>query len=84
MYWITKALNQESNNPLKGEMLSLEVILGWSAPRISVVVLAPVLLSLRIGLWLNSRNWSDATTLQTTWGVASYIATAGACKFKEV
>jgi hypothetical protein len=84
MHWITKALNQESNDPLKGEMLLIEVILGWSAPRISVVVLAPVLLSLEIGLWLNFRNWSDATTIQTAWGVASYIDTAGVCKFKEV
>jgi hypothetical protein len=80
MGWIKKELNQDSADPAKGK-ISLEIVLGWSIFRISIVVLTPVLLSLAIGLWLNSRNWADPTTIQTAWGVASYIATAGACKF---
>lgn len=79
MNWIDSALNSASNDPTSGEMLSIEVVLGWSTARISVIVLAPVLLSLGVGFWLNSRNWGDATTIQTAWSVASYIATAGAC-----
>ncbi|KAH7364142.1 hypothetical protein BKA65DRAFT_490533, partial [Rhexocercosporidium sp. MPI-PUGE-AT-0058] len=76
--WLAQ-LNKNNTNPLEGDMLSLEIILGWSIPRITIVVLTPVLLSLGIGLWLNSKNWGDATTIQTAWSVASYIATAGAC-----
>ncbi|PVH85824.1 hypothetical protein DL98DRAFT_376870, partial [Cadophora sp. DSE1049] len=75
--WLTH-LNNDSSNPVEGDMLSLEIILGWSVPRISIVVLTPVLLSFAIGMWLNSKDWSDATTIQTAWSVASYIATAGA------
>ncbi|KAH9221683.1 hypothetical protein DL95DRAFT_287645 [Leptodontidium sp. 2 PMI_412] len=78
--WLSQ-LNNNNTNPLEGDMLSLEIILGWSIPRISIVVLTPVLLSLGIGLWLNSKNWGDPTTIQTAWSVASYIATAGACEY---
>jgi hypothetical protein len=81
MKWVHTALNQNSYDPAHGDRLSIEVILDWSIPRISAVVLTPVLLSLGIGIWLNSRNWSDLATIQTAWGVASYIATAGACEF---
>ncbi|KAI1082168.1 hypothetical protein F5B20DRAFT_587827 [Whalleya microplaca] len=78
MNWIDTALNHGSKDPKSGEMLSIELILGWSVLRISVAVLTPVLLSLAIGLWLNSSDWTDTETIQTAWGVASYIATAGA------
>jgi len=57
--------------------LSLEIILGWSAIRISLVVLIPVILSLIIGIWFQSRNWTDLTTIQTAWTIASYIVTSG-------
>jgi hypothetical protein len=58
-------------------MLSIEVKLSWSNERIALAVLAPVFLSLAIGLWLNSRDWTDPTMTSTAWGVASYVATAG-------
>lgn len=61
-------------------MLSIELILGWSTTRIPIIVLTPVLLSLAIGLWLNSSDWTDNTTIQTAWEMASYVATAGGCK----
>jgi hypothetical protein len=41
----------------------------------------PVLLSLAVGVWLNSRDWADLATIQTAWGTASYVVTAGGCKF---
>ncbi|KAL7933634.1 hypothetical protein V8C35DRAFT_303461 [Trichoderma chlorosporum] len=86
MDWIHKELNHHyytpefdaNNDPHEHKMLSLELVLGWSIFRLSFVVLAPVLLSLGIGLWLNSKAWTDPTSIQTAWSVASYIATAGA------
>ncbi|KAI2776494.1 hypothetical protein F4815DRAFT_346019 [Daldinia loculata] len=74
--WVHQVLNNGSHDVLKGSY-SLELVLGWSANRISVVILLPVLLSLAIGIWLNSRDWSDLATIQTAWGTASYIVTAG-------
>ena len=82
--WIHKTINDTCGNPRihpDGEALSIEVVLGWSKFRIAVVILLPTLLSLIIGIWFNSRNWSDLSTIQTAWGIASYIATAGGCKF---
>ncbi|KAJ8128904.1 hypothetical protein O1611_g4729 [Lasiodiplodia mahajangana] len=74
--WIHQALNGESDDVRNGTY-SLEIVLGWSATRISVVVLLPVLLSLAIGLYINSQNWTDLTTIQTAWSIASYVVTAG-------
>lgn len=42
MHWVHTALNQKSNDPTKGEMLSIELILGRSTHRISAVGLTPV------------------------------------------
>jgi hypothetical protein len=81
--WIHKTINNSSTDPRAdsdGNSLSIEVVMGWSPFRISVVILFPTLLSLVIGIWFNSRNWSDPTTIQTAWGIASYVATAGGCK----
>ena len=75
--------NQSSDDPIVGERPSIEVILSWSVRRISFVVVAPVDFSLGIGLRLNSRDWKDATTIQTTWSVALYIATAVACELSR-
>jgi hypothetical protein len=88
MEWIHDALNKGTHCPAPSPMmdkeedgmLSIEIIFGWSISRISFAILSPMLLSLVIGLWLNSKNWTDIGTIQTAWGVASYIATAGACK----
>lgn len=75
--WIRECLNQNSTDILTDGAYSLEIVLGWSATRISLAVLVPVILSLAIGCWFNSRDWTDLATIQTAWGVASYIATAG-------
>jgi hypothetical protein len=61
--------------------LSLEVVLGWSPVRISIVILSPIILSLAIGLWFQSRNPRDLITIQTAWGIATYVVTTGSCKF---
>jgi hypothetical protein len=60
---------------------ALELVLDWSVARITFVVLLPVLLSLAVGVWLNSRDWTDLATIQTAWGTASYVVTAGGCEF---
>jgi hypothetical protein len=65
-------------------MFLIKVILDWSALRISIVVLTPVLFSLKIGLWLNFHYWSNAIIIQTAWGVVLYINIIGVFKFKEV
>lgn len=77
--WVHRVLNDGSNDVPNGTY-ALEIVLGWSATRISVVVLLPVLLSLVVGLYLNSRDWSDLTTIQTAWGTASYVVTTGGRK----
>jgi hypothetical protein len=78
--WIHQALNNNSLDVVDGTF-AIEVVLGWSATRISIAVLFPVLLSLAIGLWLNSAAWTDLATIQTAWGTASYVVTAGGRKF---
>ncbi|KAF4428927.1 hypothetical protein F53441_14040 [Fusarium austroafricanum] len=75
--WIHRTLNNSSLDVLQGQY-AIELVLDWSVMRISTVVLLPVLLSLGIGLWLNSSHWTDLATIQTAWGTASYIVTAGA------
>ncbi|KAI0432842.1 hypothetical protein F5Y09DRAFT_300547 [Xylaria sp. FL1042] len=74
--WIHQSLNNRSNIVPKGTY-ALELVLGWSMARISIVVLLPVLLSLAIGIYLNSQNWTDLATIQTAWGTASYVVTTG-------
>jgi hypothetical protein len=82
--WIQSSLNSRE---LRGgrcppsKALGLEVVLAWSSFRISVVILGPVLLSLAVGIWFQSRDPTDLTTIQTAWSIASYIATAGGCKY---
>ncbi|KAL6901729.1 hypothetical protein GGI43DRAFT_366128 [Trichoderma evansii] len=74
--WIHQTLNNSSLDVLDGTY-AIEFVLDWSVTRISIVILFPVLLSLAIGLWLNSAAWADLTTIQTAWGTASYVVTAG-------
>ncbi|KAK1691043.1 hypothetical protein BDP55DRAFT_690774 [Colletotrichum godetiae] len=74
--WIHQEFNNDSHDVLIGKY-SLELVLGWSITRIVVVILTPVVLSLVIGLWFNSKDWMDLTTIQTAWSTASYIVTAG-------
>lgn len=78
--WIHQEFNNGSHDVLEGKY-SLELILEWSPTRITIVVLFPVLLSLAVGLWLNAQDWTDLATIQTAWGTASYIVTAGGRMF---
>ncbi|KAK0611631.1 hypothetical protein B0T14DRAFT_571508 [Immersiella caudata] len=75
--WVFDCLDNRSLDIMDEAAYSLEIVLGWSPSRIAIAVLSPVLLSLAVGLWFNSRDWTDLATIQTAWGVASYIATAG-------
>jgi hypothetical protein len=78
--WIQKTINNSSSDPRAnsdGNALSIEIVLDWPAVRISVVILLPTILSLVIGLWFNSRDWNDLSTIQSAWGIASYVVTAG-------
>jgi hypothetical protein len=81
--WIHCVLNQNSQEVPRGEY-SLELVLDWSIPRISFVVILPVLLSLAVGMVLNAKDWTDLGTIQTAWGTASYVVTAGGCKSVQV
>lgn len=80
--WVHQTLNNGSYD-VPSETYALELVLDWSAARISIVVLLPVLLSLGVGLWLNAAAWTDLATIQTAWGTASYVVTAGGCKFSQ-
>ncbi|KXH69364.1 hypothetical protein CSAL01_07106 [Colletotrichum salicis] len=73
--WIHQEFNSDSHDVLIGKY-SLELVLGWSVTKIVVVILTPVVLSLVIGLWFNSKDWTGLTTIQTAWSIASYIVTA--------
>ncbi|KAG8671019.1 hypothetical protein FPOAC2_04327 [Fusarium poae] len=75
--WTHRTLNNQRLDVLEGGY-ALELVLDWSITRITIVVLVPVLLSLAIGIWLNAKDWTDLATIQTAWGTASYIVTAGA------
>ena len=81
--WMHETLNNGSYNIVEGTY-ALQLVLDWSVGRISTVLLTPVLLSLAVGLWLNSNNWTDLDTIQTAWGTASYIVTAGSREFCSV
>ena len=81
--WIHREFNGGSYDVVKGTY-ALEIVLGWSITRISIVILLPAMLSLAIGIWLNSSNWTDLTTIQTAWSVASYVVTTGGCKLSSI
>lgn len=85
MTWLHEVFNDSLDNPadMQGKRLSIDLVLGWSIFRISLVVLMPLLLSVVVRIWLNSSNWTDNTTIQAAWSVTSYIATAGACNSKR-
>lgn len=82
--WIQISLNSRE---LRGgrcppsKAVGLEVVLGWSPTRISIVVLGPVILSLVIGFLFQARDPTDLATIQTAWSIASYIVTAGGCEY---
>ncbi len=78
--WVFDCLDGGSMDVMNEGAFSLEVVLGWSPTRISAAVLSPVVLSLIIGFWFNSRDWQDLSTIQAAWGIASYIVTAGGCE----
>ncbi|UKZ54059.1 hypothetical protein TrVGV298_007864 [Trichoderma virens] len=74
--WIHHTLNNGSLDVLNGTY-AIELVLDWSATRISIVVLLPLLASLITGICLNKGAWTDLATIQTAWGTASYVVTAG-------
>ncbi|KAK4184253.1 hypothetical protein QBC35DRAFT_506355 [Podospora australis] len=77
--WIIECLNGGSVDIGNEDAFSLELVTGLSMPKVvSFLMFPPLVLSLSIGLWINSGNWHDTATIQVAWGVASYIITAGA------
>lgn len=65
-YWNEWIFDTISNNGL-----SIELLLGWSVVRISVVVSFPVMLSFAIGMWYMQKTGD----VQTAWTIASYVVT---------
>jgi hypothetical protein len=82
MNWIHTKFNNSDNDPKNGRY-SLQLILGWSIPKLVFWGIAPILLSLAIGIWymLTPPPGADqVAVVQTAWTIASYIVTAAACK----
>lgn len=81
--WIFENLNGGCKYPLEDDRnkilegsLSLELIYGWSAFRLSLVIVIPVLLSLAIGIW-----YVEATAdVVAAWTISLYIVTSAAGK----
>jgi len=57
--------------------LSLEIVIGWSAFRISLAVLLPVTLSMVIGIWYQKATGDVATA----WVLATYVVTTAGSKY---
>jgi len=78
--WVQENLNSRKLRSGLGppsRAICLEMVIDWCPTRISIVVLVPVLLSLIIGIWYQSKDPNDMNTIQTAWTIASYIASAG-------
>jgi hypothetical protein len=60
-----------------------EVAFDWSPLCVSVALLTLMVLSLAVGLWFDSRDWTDLATIQMTCGIASYVVTTASCKDKR-
>ena len=79
--WIHQCLNKDSVNPSSDPddaKLAIEVVLGWSAVRITILICMPIALSLVVGFWIMWDDPSDLSRVQTAWTVASYVVTASA------
>lgn len=80
--WIHLNFNNGSLDPANGTY-SLQLVLSWSPVKIIFWGIAPIILSLAIGLWYMLKptpNEDFLTVVQTAWAIASYIVTAGACE----
>lgn len=84
--WLTlvhKELNDSDADPRLGKY-SLQILLNWSAFKLAVWGSIPILLSLIIGFWYTYKHHEGedyVAIVQTAWGIASYIVTAGARKY---
>ena len=62
------------------EATPLDCLFGWSAKRITFVILTPLVLSFVFGIW-----YQQATRyVQTAWSIASYTVAAAACKYSPI
>lgn len=81
--FLHKELNNMDSNPREGRY-SLQLVLSWSAPKLVIWGSIPILLSLFIGfsyIFKSHTGEDPVAIVQTAWGIASYIVTAGACKY---
>ncbi|EPE34698.1 hypothetical protein GLAREA_10392 [Glarea lozoyensis ATCC 20868] len=80
MNWIHAEFNNSDADPRNGTY-SLQLVLGWSVPKLIFWGTAPVVLSLVVGLWymLTPQPGADyVAVVQTAWTIASYIVTSAA------
>jgi hypothetical protein len=63
--------NEWVYNTIIAKNHSIELLLGWSAVRITIAVSFPVILSFAVGLWYMKKTGD----VQTAWTLASYIVT---------
>ena len=79
--WIHQNLNHGIADPKQCPELkayALEVILDWSAKRIFVALLAPIVLSVGIGLYIMNYDLPyELERLEAAWSIAAYAVTAG-------
>lgn len=83
--WIHENLNGGSNNPLEDSSnnhlegsLSIELIYSWSAFRLSIMIVVPLLLSFTIGIWYMKKTGD----VVAAWTISLYIVTSAAGKLK--
>lgn len=74
--WIYEAVNEKHAKPVDAKY-SLELKLGWSSLRVTVLTSAPVILSLVIGTWY-MQTYNDVIA---AWTIALYIITAAGGTF---
>ncbi|KAH0428607.1 hypothetical protein CcaCcLH18_08873 [Colletotrichum camelliae] len=79
--WVHQEFNSASVDPAEGKY-TLELKLDWSAPKFVFWGMAPILLSIVIGLWYMLKPLEEGAdyiaVVQTGWTIASYIVTAAA------
>lgn len=84
--WVQLNLNNNGDTP-EGRLLplpfqchrSLKLIIKWSRFRLILAASVPLFLSMAVGFWFHIKKGD----VQTAYTIASYIVTAGACKYSK-
>jgi hypothetical protein len=83
LMWIHEHFNNGSKSPEQGRY-TLEFKLRWSAVKVIIWGILPVLLSLAVGFWYMYSDHGDideVAVAEAAWVIATYIVTTSARKF---